>query len=146
MQPFRIPPQGPVQAYKTYELQAPLSTHWRPATCEEVDCDAYRNGWVTKLDVSTELGARQAEYIRMRSGRTFHDVTPLNSALVELMFPAGQRCFRQHRVPLEREPLCIVRGGDWRQQLGQRRVLRADDWVDDFATHQDNLAQQIQKG
>lgn len=146
--PFRIQPQGPVTAYKTYELRAPLASHWRPATCEEVDCDAYRNGWTTKLDVNTELGRQQAEYIRMHSGRAYADITPLNSPLIVLLFRPGQRCFRQHQVPLEREPLYVVRGGDWRgNPTGQvRRHANGDDWVEDFGEHQQRIADQIERG
>lgn len=146
MQPFRIQPALPVQAYQTYEIRAPKETHWRPATCQEVDCDAYQNGWITTLDTATELGARQAEYIRLHSGRHY-TARPLGEHVFAFTFPAGQRCFQQHHVPLEREPLYVVRGGDWRQHLGaERRHVHADDWVDDFATHQQAVADRIEKG
>ena len=68
------------------------------------------------------------------------------------VFDAGQPCFQagQHRAPLEREPLYVVRGGDSRGNPTRfRRVhASADSWVDDFATNQDHLntaAQRVRK-
>lgn len=146
-QPFRIQPKLPVQAYQTYELAAPLRTHWRKATCEEAGCGAYLNGWRTTVDETTDLGQGQAAYIRTHSGRAFTEARDETGRTV-FEFAAGQRCFNsdQHRVPLEREPVYSVRQGDWRANLGDRRILRADQWVDDFATHQNNLADKIQRG
>lgn len=148
-----IPPgRGlPSQAYKTYQIIAPVPTHWRPATCEEVECVAWRNGWKTIVPSDSA----QAQYIRSgASGRRFVESTGsrqlnealvglLNEALVEFMFEPGQRCFaaESHRVSLEREPLFVVRGGDARANpTGERRVhSRAEDWQEDFAEHQDRI-------
>lgn len=151
MQPFRVEPQLPVQAYKTYELRAPLASHWRPASCAETGCEAYEHGWRTVVDETTPLGQQQAAYIRSRAGRAYREERsdePAQARMTVFVFPAGQPCFRagQHRVPLEREPLYIVRGGDWRGTTGDQRQLNAAAWVDDFATHQNNLAEQIEKG
>jgi hypothetical protein len=54
---FRIEPQLPVGATKTYSALAPLATHFRAATCEDVDCGNYLHGWKTVVNESTELGA-----------------------------------------------------------------------------------------
>lgn len=144
MGPFRLEPAGPVQAYKTYELRAPHTTHFRKASCAEVECEAWRNGWVTSIDVNTALGGQQANYIRLHSGRVF-TVAELNN-LVAFTFSPGQECFREHHVPLEREPFYVVRGGDWRATVGGGRNLSAVNWVDDFATHQERIKTEIEKG
>ena len=145
MQPFRITPAGPVRAYQTYQITAPLATHWRTATCTEVDCDAHLRGWSTTVDVATELGARQATYIRMHAGRAY-TVTEAGT-LVTFMFPGGQQCFRTHRVPLGRPEIYTVRGGDWRGSTGLvRRHADAQDWVDDFGEHQEQLADRLARG
>lgn len=142
----RIQPQGPVQAYKTYQLLQPLDTHFRVATCAEVDCPAYLFGWKTVIDESTELGQQQAYYIRDESGRRYtRDPVVFGRGPVAYFFEAGQQCFRQHREPLEREPLAIVKDGDWRMSQNPRH-LRTDDWVDDFANHQDKLNTQRERG
>lgn len=142
--PFRVQPKLPVHVYDTYMIHSPVSTHTRPATCAEVDCVAARDGWITKIDVSTQLGAQQANYIRLKSGRHF-TYTQVGS-IVSFVFPAGQRCFADHRIKLERPELFIKRGGDWRQQTSDPIRMRAVDWVDDFANHQADLAEHVKRG
>jgi hypothetical protein len=140
--PTRLPPAGPPQAYTTYELSAPLTTHYRVGTCEEAGCLAHHDGWVTVVDERAGLGRRQAWYIRSKAGRQFTEQrTP--DGHTEFVFPAGQRCFREHQVPLEREPLYVVRHGDYRQSRIERRHRSGEDWVDDFANHQNKLADLI---
>ena len=68
---FRIDPQLPTDAMKTYSIMAPKSTHFRKATCAEMDCPSYLHGWATIIDERTELGQEQAHYIRKLSGRKF---------------------------------------------------------------------------
>lgn len=145
----RVTPVGPVQAYQSYQVATPVRTHFRQATCAEVECAHWRDGWRMELDPNTELGRRQLAYIRMKSGRAYTDITTLDSPTVTLLFPPGQRCFGQHRLPiLGREPLVRVRGGDWRgNPTGMvRRHVRAADWVEDFAEHQLKIIEQRKRG
>ena len=147
MQPFRIQPNLPVQAYQTFEIARPAATHWRKATCEEAGCPAHVNGWRTAVDEATDLGQRQGAYIRAQAGRAFRESRD-EAGLTVFEFPAGQRCFRsdQHRVPIEREPIYAVHGGDWRATTSPRRVVDVGRWLDDFATNQDRLTSMIEKG
>lgn len=140
-----IVPSLPSQHFKTYEIIAPLQTHFRKATCAEVECPGYVNGWVTRVPA----GSQAEQYIRSgSSGRRFHESTgysELAEGVAEFMFPPGQQCFAsdKHRVPLEREPFYIARGGDARgNPLRERRVhTRAADWQEDFAGHLDRVRQ-----
>lgn len=140
-----LQPVGPASAYQTYALRAPLSTHFRKATCREVNCPAYLNGWRTIVGT----GSVQAQYIRAKSERVFTE-HPQDGGMVEFRFPPGQMCFRaaEHRAPLHREPLYIVRDGDHRgNPTGRRRQHRnGADWVDDFGEHQQRLTDQREKG
>lgn len=149
-EPFRAAePKLPVTAYKTYEIAAPRSTHFRAATCAEADCRYHVNGWQTAVDESTDLGKQQAYYIRNQSGRRYSEDRNLTPGLTLFTFEPGQTCFAadRHVVPLDRPALFLVRGGDWRGNPTGELVRRsADDWVDDFATHQDKLATELQKG
>ena len=142
----RFDPQLPPSAMKTYELRSPLATHWRPATCAEVDCAAQAHGWRTVIDVATDLGRVQANYIRLHSGR--HFTAEETGTLVTFTFPAGQTCFAEHRAPLDRPEFYRVVGGDWRgNPRGEvYNHANAADWVDDFRNHQDKLATEAQKG
>ena len=136
----RIAPVGTPDRYKTYTIASPLSTHYRTGTCEEAGCLAHRHGWVTRIDESTDFGQMQAYQIRKRSGRRFTEAKE-PAGLTAFTFEAGQRCFREHKVPLERPELYVVRGGDWRgNPRGEvRKHTSPDAWVNDFGEHQDRI-------
>lgn len=133
----RVEPALPAEHMQTYGLVVPLETHWRPATCEEVVCTHHANGWQTAVDEATELGQRQAHYIRRVAGRAFTEAR--EGALTVFRFPAGQVCFGEHRRQLERDPVFFVRDGDWRgnpRGTPPRVHARGADWVEDM---QENL-------
>lgn len=146
---FRITPAVGAHAYKTYEIRAPLSTHWRPASCAEAGCEQHERGWRSVIDESTELGQRQAHYIRRESGRRFTEEQQ-GPGVTAFVFEAGQTCFAasKHRVRVGRPELYVVRGGDWRgNPAGLPTVTRSvDDWVDDFGEHQQRIADRIEQG
>lgn len=133
----RIEPLLPAAAMQTYSIAAPLATHTRPATCAEVECLPYRNGWNTDVDEATVLGQQQAGYIRSQAGRAYTESRIGN--LTRFVFLAGQQCFAAHRVSLERPEIYLVKGGDWRgNPIGlTRRHTKPAHWVEDFAEHLD---------
>ncbi|WP_433893035.1 hypothetical protein [Streptomyces sp. CA-111067] len=144
-----IQPQMPLHAYQTFEVRAPLATHFRAASCAEVDCAAHLRGWSSVIDERTELGQRQAYYIRRESGRRCTE-TRDDAGLTHFAFEAGQSCFAadKHRVRRQDVPeLYFVRQGHW---LGARTPSRKHatgaDWTDEFATHQDRLSTLINRG
>lgn len=123
--------------YRTYQIVAPISTHFRPATCEEVDCDAYKHGWKTLVPSNSD----QALYIRSgASGRRFTEVNDSYDrtiGMTEFVFPAGQQCFgaSKHVIPLERDPIFRVRDGHSAPITHARPEL----WTEDFAGHLDTV-------
>lgn len=136
---FRVAPAMPAAAYKTYSIFSP----GRPATCEEVDCPDFLNGWRIRLeDLTPEL-----EHAARNSGRRFSE-TRVTDSETWLVFDAGQQCFAQHRLPWEGRERFVERGGDWRgNPRGQvYEHTRADDWVDSFANHQQKLADRLEQG
>jgi hypothetical protein len=145
MQPYRIDPLMPLTAYKTYGLHAPRATHTRAATCAEVKCGAYLRGWKTVVPADS----MQADYIRGAGhGRHFIE-TRAGDGLACFEFPPGQSCFAssEHRLSLEREPIYTVRGGDWRGATSPTRThARAADWIEDFATNQQAVADRMTRG
>lgn len=149
-QGMRIPPRMRPDEMQTYSISSPRSTHFRPATCAEVECLAYTHGWVTTVDEATDLGQAQAYHIRKVSGRKYAEVR-LPSGLTEFTFEAGQVCFaqEQHVLPVGRPEIYTVTGGDWRgnpRGTPTRRHVRAEDWAEDFALHQDKLNDTLRKG
>ena len=140
----RIMPDAPPQAFKSYAITAPADSHFRRATCEEVGCFGHEFGWITKVDESTELGQKQAWYIRNQSGRRYSEER--DAALTTFTFAPGQTCFRPHRIRLDRPAIFSVRNGDWRDSTRPFVHASAEDWVDDFSNHQDQIADLRQKG
>lgn len=141
----RMQPIGPVQAYRTYKVGAPAS-FYRAATCAEVDCDDYLNGWTMIVELA-DLGVLHA--VRS-SGRPFTEtVDPIAGQFVEFDFAPGYACRTPsvHRI-LQRPELYISRSGDWRGNPdGQVRThTRPEHWLEDFGEHQQSLIESAQRG
>lgn len=139
------PRMGP-ESYKSYVLAQPLSTHWRRATCEEIGCPDWTHGWRVRVE---GLSAEKLYLARTEGGR--HRELRIAEGETWLEFEAGQPCFRasQHRAPLGRAPLYVVRDGDARgNPRGTKARLhqKAGFWVEDFAEHQQTLADAQQRG
>lgn len=142
----RAKPRLDAAQMKTYAIVAPQNTHFRPATCAEVECEAYTQGWQLRKEIlslellhTVETSGRSYREMRIAEGETW------------LVFAPGQPCFRAgaHRIRLERPELFVVRGGDWRgNPLNVEPTVHSgpDPWVDDFATHQDKLVNEGKKG
>lgn len=144
---FRPEPALPASAMKTYGIVAPKSTHYRPATCVEVDCPNHLNGWQTVVDESTDLGQAQGHYIRNEAGRRYTEAR--EAALTTFTFEAGQQCFREHEARLDRPEIYVVRDGDWRgnpRGTGPRIHKDPQGWIDDFGEHQERLADRLGRG
>ncbi|MFJ6667412.1 hypothetical protein [Streptomyces sp. NPDC091383] len=139
----RIDPNMPVDAYQTYSITAP-SDATIVAACEQVGCPQWQHGWDSVIDESTDLGQRQAAYIRTQSRRTFREMKT-EAGLTVFRFESGQRCFAEHRT---RPEIYLVRDGDWRgNPTGRKRQhTRPADWVEDMAEHQGRLIDMKQKG
>lgn len=135
-------------AFKNYVILSPRATHFRPATCAEVQCRAFASGWETHLDESTSDGAELAAWIRGRShGNQYSEWRAEGSTITVFRFPPFQpRPFgpehRQHVIKTDRPDIFAVRdistGFQLQQHTGAGNGAR--DWVDDFATNQDKVA------
>ena len=81
----------------------PKDSHWREASCREVDCTQYISGWQTVLPAND---IANVGYIR-RSGLGFREES--EGQLVRFIFEPGQECFegraRPHRTLIERDPI-----------------------------------------
>lgn len=147
----RITPNLPASAYRTFQITSPLSTHWRPATCEEAECQSFLNGWKSAIDESTELGQKQAWYIRKQSGRKHTESREEQPGLTVFTFEAGQSCFSagQHKVPVGRPEFYLVKGGDWRGNptgMSTRKHSKPEHWVEDMQEGFDKLRTAQERG
>lgn len=136
----------PVEHQRTFQIDQPLESHFRRATCQEVECKAYAFGWKMGFDLSDPDKRAAARAIRDKSGRTFSVVLTGNN--IVMTFPAGQRCFQTHRVPLEREPFYIVRGGDFRGNPRRERTVHptADSFIDRWENELGAVNQVLERG
>lgn len=140
---MRTRPVGPASAYRTYAILQPTDTREREA-CPDAGCLAYRYGWESTFDESTELGKAQAGYVRRQSGRDFTEHRT-EAGLTVFRFPPYQRCFAEH---FTHPQIFRVRDGDWRgNPTGRRRDHQQPaDWVEDSGEHLLAVAEQIERG
>lgn len=130
--------------YVTHAFLQPLDTHFRRATCAEVDCEALLYGWQTEIDETTDLGQGQAHYIRRDAGRRYTEHRA-ETGLTVFTFEAGQRCFREHQAPLQRPPIYLVHGGDGRLNTGVIRThTSGESWIEDAAEQHEALAKVLE--
>lgn len=136
---FRPQPALPVHAMQTYSIKAPQTSHWRSATCAEIECAAYLKGWKTILPCNSDLIP-----LLKRSGRKYTEER-VDGGLIEFTFEAGQKCFKasEHKVRIARPEIYVVRGGDWRGSTGIiRRHTQPEHWVEDMQERLDGLRNQ----
>ena len=138
-------PLAPPSAYKTFSILSPVATHFEDATCSEVECAGHVHGWQTYVDEATELGQRQAHYIRRMSGRAYSEERNEHGQTV-FTFGAGQECFDVHKQRTGRPQSFLVRPGDSRRYGTPYVYERPDQWVDDFADHQNQIDQRTKRG
>jgi hypothetical protein len=134
----------------TYGVAAPLSSrrHWRKATCREVQCRHWREGWASVFDETTELGRGQANYVRNFSGRRFRE-SRADDGRTLFEFSPEQPCFstdshviRDEDVP----PLYIARGGDWRADPDARVIRHSgpDPWLDQLHSNLERVVTRLE--
>jgi len=129
--------QAPVTLMRTYGLHQPLATHFRRARCAEVQCDNWRSGWTMGYDLTDPDRRTAARWIRDKSKRAYTYELLDDGRRIVFTFKAGQDCFERHHLPLERDPIMVVRAGDFRgNPTGYRAVERRPEiflerWSDD---------------
>lgn len=150
-----------ITAYTDYRITQRDRENFRPATCAEVECDAFRNGWLTIVGAAL---ADQVRVIARDTGRAFTE-RPTAGGLVEFAFPAGQEGFRggehdhkvrvdsvQHYTKASGKPGWRVNPLNGRTEWvfvgdgSSRQQLSAQSWVDDFGENQERLAAEQQRG
>jgi hypothetical protein len=159
----RVTPQLPAHSFTTFAVAAPFSTHWVYITCDEADCAGWRYGFHLDIDERTDQGMMQAAYLRddgipeatpaaaaahVRHTRRYTE-SRTELGLTRFAYPAGTRCFQEHKRRGDRPELFLVKGGDWRgnpRGIPTRQHVAGAHWVEEFADHQDRLAAAQQKG
>ena len=161
MRPLNRPtPILPSQAMVTYEIAAPrTSDFWRLATCEEMDCPNFLNGWAVAItpdlmgegfDDSIKASGKSYQICTVGEAEARFPGMSFAGAIKVFVFAPGQPCFYQgtqrHITRIDRPEIFTRAAGDYRWRGQVYKHTRAADWVDDFGEHQDRLAEAIKKG
>lgn len=136
-------PMGQPYQYKSYRFIRPAS-HWRKATCEEVGCPHWANGWRVRIQGLTDHDF----YTATHCGRKYREVQ-IRDGESYLEYEAGQPCFEAHKHVMEVgiEPIYLVQRGDYRQYVEHpRRHANIQNWMEDFAEHQEGIRRIIERG
>jgi hypothetical protein len=148
-EPFRIAPQGPVSGYRSFGQRVARRVR---ATCAEVGCEHWQDGWVTTVLPDSEdealiekACAGEVDGIRRLScGGTLE-----LDGFIRYHFPPETPCFRAstHTVPMA--VTMYHRKGDWRGNPDGVNVITVhpsvESWVAEFGEHQQRVADQRQR-
>lgn len=143
----RMPVNGPAQLYETFGIRAPKSTHWIPATCEDVNCQYMVRGFKVSVDETKTTGLANASALRkdpQRSPKEYRD----EFGMTIFEYPAGTRCMGEHTKRLDKPEIFIVKGGDHRgnpKGTPTRTHTKPEFWVEEFAETQDKIIKAIEK-
>lgn len=139
----RWTPRMESSQYRTFMASAPLTTHFRPATCREVSCAAYENGWSFDKAVLTP-----SDYYRVtHSGKRYREVN-IGPNQTYLVFESGQFCFDKHTIRLQRPEEFFTGRGDWRtfNIHHAKRIKSSDEFADRLGTHLEVVKEVIKRG
>ncbi len=124
----------------SFIASAPKTSHWLPASCEDVDCWRYINGFRIPLDADNARPIRggvstqsTAEWLRAEkaAGRLRFTEQRTGEGVIDFVFPAGHPCFESHSLPIgasEIPPdlLHVTAGSRYRHE-------RSADWREDMS-------------
>jgi hypothetical protein len=135
------------QSYLTFAIRQPMVTHFRVATCAEVECQAYLGGWQLRVEQLSDMLLHTAR----NAGKKFMELE-VSETEHYLVFEPGQPCFSaaQHRAPLERPAFFYAGRGHWSSRIFSTRTAqkfnRPEDWAERMDEHLDRIRVKIQEG
>ena len=112
-----------------YSASWPLQTHWMAASCKEVDCPHFIEGWKTVVPDDSP----QAAYIRHDKTR-HHQEYRVDDGDIAFVFPSGQRCYNSpnHRRKLERGPWLTINSPSYNPFALERYAVDSIEWMEKF--------------
>jgi len=101
--------------------------HFITVSCKEIDCEQFLNGWVTNVPINSP----QEQYIRNDKTRKAVGVK-VDEGTMSYLFQEGQRCFRVHKVKLEKAPFFTVNQPGKETARLKRNNMDFDRWTNRF--------------
>lgn len=136
-------PMAP-EAFTSFAMHAPVSTHFIELPCKVAQCKRYMHGWTTVLDPKRQEHLLFIQHIvGGHSGRrwSYGENTP--EGYLTFVFPPGQSCFRNshHQRDESKDELYVVRKGDYRTPYSRRdpKAVSFDNWIEAFDNNQTAL-------
>lgn len=120
-----------IQPTPKHQVTWPKETHWRRATCAEVDCPRYLLGWVTTV----AIGSPQHDYIANElKNKERHAISErVGDELMQFSYPPGQRCFgANHWRKLDRGPWLTVGSPGLEAGRLERLAMEPERWVENY--------------
>lgn len=139
----QLGPRMPPGYYKNYRIASPVETHYRRATCQEINCEAYRDGWT----MHKEKLLPALLYAATHSGRKFKEVS-VSAGQTYLVFEPGQTCFRapEHKISLERPEWYFVGRGLYTvfNTRAAKQHTKPEFWIEDMSEHLETIRHAIE--
>src|SRR5882757_4930360 len=123
----RMPVNGPASLYTTFGIRAPKSSHWAPATCEEVNCPYQARGFKVSVDEAKVIGQQNAVALRKDTQRSPKESRD-EFGMTIFEYPPGTRCMGEHP-----------------KGTATRTHTKPEFWVEEFAEVQDKIISAIEK-
>lgn len=99
-----------LDTHRTFSAVMPAATHFEPATCEQVQCQRWAEGFAVLIDTSTQEGRDRYDWIKAHpGGRSWY--RSQEGDVARLDYPPGNQCYEQHRRMLDKPALLLVRRG-----------------------------------
>lgn len=140
-----------LETHRTFSVVTPPDTHTEPATCEQVNCQRWSEGFAVLLDTSTQGGRDRYDWIYANpGGRQWYRT--VEGDVTRLDYPPGNRCYDQHRRILDKPAVLLVRKGAHSDRRVvdrlpvERRHVNGADFMDDLRTHTDSVLEHQRKG
>lgn len=118
----------PRQLRQTFRAVRPIKTHFRVATCKEVNCPRFLGGFQSIVP----NGSAQASYMRddlQMSGHFCnrpHQERIHSDGMVAFDFPPGTECFTEHKTLVGRDDLFMI------ETVTARRRVQPNQWQDEI--------------
>ena len=106
-----------------WRIETPRSSHYRTASCAEVNCPNYYKGFYIVLPTTMIV-----QIIAIRESRMQYTEEEMEGGLIRFVFAPGQECFEgqagNHQSNLEREPIFKKNGriqevNQWQDGIGE---------------------------
>lgn len=126
-----------------FSARRPLNeNYWETIPCSVAKCQPFLKGFVTEVDI----GSPQDVYMRGDRSRESTQMINVEEGRIRFQFPAGTHCFREHKIPIERDPKLTIARGDRHGNHTERVQHRPVDWLDQFQENLHSRNERIKRG